>query len=89
MTHDELLAKINKEIQPCGTHTHFECKSKEENQPWKALRAVMEMHKPFNADTDEPSCSRCMDATMESGKYQTMMSPYPCETIRTIEKELQ
>jgi hypothetical protein len=57
MTHDELLAKINKEIQPCGTHTHFECKSKEENLPWITLRAIVELH--WNA---RRKCVECHSA---------------------------
>lgn len=79
MTHEELLAKINEINDSCSVVDVLAT----------TLRAVVKMHKPFNADTDEPSCSRCMDATMEGGKYKMMMSPYPCETIRTIEKELK
>lgn len=79
MTHDELLEILE--------HTAQDGMADE--PILKALRAVVELHKPFNADTDKPSCSRCMDATTENGKYEMMMSPYPCELIRTIEKELQ
>lgn len=78
MTHDELLAKINKEIQPCGTHTHFECKSKEENLPWITLRAVVELHRPSENDSwGSVVCVTC--PTYE----------YPCPTIQAIEKELK
>lgn len=82
MTYEELVEKIDDEGE--FQVQYFDCK------PIfiSALRAVVELHKPFNADTDKPSCSRCMDATMENGKYEMMMSPYPCETIRTIEKKL-
>lgn len=81
MTHDELLRKIDDEGE--FQVQYFDCK------PIfiSALRAIVELHKPF--DTDVPRCGRCMDATTENGKYEMMMSAYPCETIRTIEKELQ
>ena len=79
MTHDELLAKINKEIQPCGTHTHFECKSKEENLPWQALRAVLELHKPRNTSMGIVCCELCS---------KRIFKAYPCPTIQAIEKEL-
>jgi hypothetical protein len=83
MTHDELLAKINKEIQPCGTHTHFECKSKEENLPWITLRAVVELHKPIMAFGDHVIiCAEC-----EKGAGNGL--DYPCSTIQAIKKELK
>lgn len=80
MTHDELLRKIDDEGE--FQVQYFDCK------PIfiSALRALVELHKPFDADV--PRCLRCMDATTENGKYEMMPSPYPCETIRTIEKEL-
>lgn len=90
MTHDELLATINKEIQPCGTHTHFECKSKEENLPWQALRAVVELHKPAEAWGDT-HCGFCYDLAWEPSGLEMDAKDfvYPCATIRAIEKELQ
>lgn len=54
----------------------------------RALRVVIERHKPFDFDTDEPRCSRCIDATTENGRAEFMSSLYPCETIQAIEKEL-
>ena len=75
MTYEELLAEVNKLWDVDGTY-----------ELYKALRAVVESHKPFDADV--PRCLRCIDATTENGKYEMMPSPYPCETIRTIEKEL-
>jgi len=85
MTHEELLAIIKEKDL---SYSHPDSVFTMNDRANKALRAVVELHKPFNADTDKPSCSRCMDATTENGKYEMMMSPYPCETIRTIEKEL-
>lgn len=82
MTHDELLARISKEIQPCGTHTHFECKSKEENLPWHALRAVVELHKPEIPSYCSEDTRCCDDECVICGEG------YPCSTIEAIEKEL-
>ena len=67
MTHDELLAEIDKvPFMPWGQYI-------------KALRAVVELHKPTKAikGADEyDACKHC---------YPTV---YPCPTIQAIEKEL-
>jgi hypothetical protein len=78
MTHEELLAKINEMNDSCSVVYIMA----------KALIALVEMHKPFNSDTDEPRCSRCIDATTENGQPEFISSPYPCETIQAVEKEL-
>lgn len=76
MTHDELLAKINKYLNDI-----------ESGQIWttntftKALRAVVELHKPQeitlpNGDWGS-NCAYC-DIGFE----------YPCPTIQAIEKAL-
>ena len=45
MTHDELLAYINEEIEVCDPS----CNShKADNQPWSALRAVVELLKEYS-----------------------------------------
>lgn len=68
MTHDELLAKIDVEL---ATNYADECG----NFPigLKALRAVVEFHKPYQSITLH--CQGCDWS-------------YPCETIQAIEKEL-
>ena len=66
MTHDELLAKINVKIK---------CDSSEVFKLYKALRAVVELHK--NVDG---ACWECQD---------DIYHEYPCPTIRAIEKELK
>lgn len=86
MTHDELLAKINKEIQPCGTHTHSKCKSKEENLPWITLRAVVELHKPYMYDGRMGQYERCSFCTTEE---EWLGEIYPCPTIEKIMDELK
>ena len=88
MRYDELLEKMDKpqalSIQYTGLGSEIEILTLIAFR--NALRTVVELHKPFDADI--PRCSRCMDATTENGKYEIIMSPYPCETIRTIEKKL-
>ena len=89
MTHDELLAKINKEIQPCGTHTHFECKSKEENLPWITLRAVVELHKPKEEDGKLWCEHEVCYNHIEFLERDDCDCSYPCPTIQAIEAELK
>ena len=47
MTHDELLAYINEEVEVCdpGCNSH-----KAHNQPWLALRAVVELCRKYGDD---------------------------------------
>jgi hypothetical protein len=79
MTHDELLAKIQNngtlETQLECTCPHIEVKEipTREHRNDKALRAVVELHKP---DRWGEECEHC-----DNGSY-------PCETIQAIEKEL-
>ena len=68
MTHDELLAI-------CDNYSF-----KDSAEPVKALRAVVELHKP-------------QDITLPNGEWGTNCIicdgwQYPCETIQAIEKEL-
>ena len=75
MTHDELLAKVNKY-----------CDDITSGQVWttdifiKSLRAVVELHKPSKIPDWVPTKEEfiCWCAHM-----------YPCPTIQSIEKELQ
>ena len=69
MTHDELLAKIDSWIAIPET-------IKGDRKTWKALRAVVELHKPFS-DGDCQECTR---------PFQVR---YPCPSIQAIEKELK
>jgi hypothetical protein len=72
MTHDELLAKIKKEIQSYDGHNEV-CKE------WLALRAVVELHKPKPLDERGDVCLACCP---------DLLTPYPCPTIQAVEKEL-
>jgi hypothetical protein len=70
MTHEELLEKIDAEL---ATNYADECG----NFPTglKALRAVVELHKPIIHALPDETCWACQDL-------------YPCPTIQAIEKEL-
>jgi len=72
MTHDELLADINEAIQ-----------YEEDKQVWKALRAVVELHKPDK----EGFCAMICPDVDDDGYCWTQVT-YPCPTIQAIEKEL-
>lgn len=76
MTHDELLAKIDRpqavaiNVQGMGSIIEVQHLMAFRN----ALRAVVELHKP--------SDGQCYECHYEGRNY-------PCETIQAIEKELQ
>ena len=75
MTHDELLANINKEIDEKAFIP-------ERYYPVRyllALRAVVELHKP-NECSHGVQCIECDGMECATG--------YPCPTIQAIEKEL-
>ena len=71
MTHDELLWAINSVVEngTCETVGHYSSA--------KALRAVVELHKPFlYPEDDKIYCDECN-------------VKFPCKTIQAIEKELK
>ena len=72
MTHDELLAELDSQIESSKA-VGCDCKSCDNA---KALRAVVELHKPtVFINPNEIRCDGCCDE-------------YPCKTIQAIEKEL-
>ena len=77
LTHEDLLAEIKREIKQC-TCFPGNCED-ENNRPWKALRAVVELHKPYKS-MQGTSCLECSE-----DEYACL---YPCQTIQAIEKEL-
>ena len=79
MTHDELLAEINKELEI----THWEAW----HEGARALRAVVELHKPVEVSHNYYDTGLGCSAPSCHNKYDTP-GYYPCETIQTIEKEL-
>ena len=73
MTHDELLERVSDYIS-----SECDCESCNFiNGPYKALRAVVELHKNYRLDGIYYECSTC-------GKSTTH-----CLTIKAIKKELQ
>lgn len=68
MTHDELLAKLSNDENGYAGSTPL--------QRVRAVRAVVELHKPGKPDYDY--CLDCGDGR----------GPYPCATLEAIEKEL-
>ena len=66
MTYDELLALI---------------RSKSDSDEVHALRAVVELHKPYGSADKGFICEFCMDRALPAWVY-------PCPTIEAIEKEL-
>lgn len=82
MTHDELLAKIN-HIDSSADFIMDES----EQYFFKTLRAVVELHKPFMFNSNNPQlCCKSCDVIDDYGDIAP--APYPCPTIQAIEKEL-
>ena len=74
MTYEELLSDIE-------SKNYRESRTLE--TPYAALRAVLEVHKPFEFNSnDEPElvCSDC--------QHGIVGERYPCSTVQAIEKEL-
>lgn len=76
MTHDQWISDLNKYIAVAEIATPGTA------QLVKALRAVIELHKPDDSDfpDDYENCVEC-----SSNGYLAM---YPCQTIKVIEKVL-
>ena len=77
MTHDELLALINKNAEDCEPDCN---KHRWANAPWLALRTVVELHKPMKIGETLTVCRECF--------VMWENIPYPCATIQAIEREL-
>lgn len=82
MTHDELLAKIDT-LNYLGRVGYI-------SSIWNALRAAVELHKPWTATEDdrywggfrnEIGEQRCLSCDMPSA--------YPCPTIQAIQSALE
>ena len=80
MTHDELLAKINQQKDNAFEGFVF-------SDAFDALRAVVELHKPWDVETEGGTFTLCNDCSrrVDSPGYGIL---YPCKTIQAIEKEL-
>ena len=87
MTHDELVAYIDDSTDGLK-HEHLFEKLLANT---KALRAVVELHKPvmaftggYDGEENELWAEQCQEC---SGSWASQM--YPCPTIQAIEKELE
>ena len=85
MTHDELLERVSEYIS-----SECDCEScKFINGPYKALRTVVELHKLIDAAEGLSQASRdILGYTNVCGECHYDGGPYPCNTIKAIEKEL-
>ena len=81
MTHEDLLKRIEILIADfCEGEYCATC------APYKALRAVVELHQPIwtfidGSNKSVPLCIQCRDGNFEAD--------YPCSTIQAIESELK
>ena len=92
MTHDELLEKLDSKLQVCTCDGWDNNCWENDNQPWLALRAVVELHKPeYWENIHDPNwngneCSVCFtDGNLETPSARI---DYPCPTIQEIEKAM-
>ncbi len=79
MTHEELLTKIDSVFYEDEGGMQLDLTGF--NNQYRALRAVVELHKPKKLDDGEPKCMAC-----ETTDWYRV---YPCPTIQAIEKELK
>ena len=85
MTHDELLAELDSQIESSKA-VGCDCKSCDNA---KALRAVVELHKPVQGSSDIQTYDYVgCDACVEWSHDGNMNLRYPCPTIKAIEEEL-
>ena len=74
MTHDELLAKMQLKRWSFVEYDDY-------LNYRRALRAVVELHKPLKFSDEQTMCVGC--------SLKKFAHPYPCPTIQAIEKELK
>jgi len=88
MTYEELLAKISGvSIDVSNTFPQLVDDNLTPNV--KALRAVVELHKPSNKGHDWMPLDLCEICVEDPGDYELARDvDYPCPTIQAIEKEL-
>lgn len=76
MTHDDLLIEINRRLDVAYYNG--------DPQSMRALRAVVELHKPIHNPNFPDSDKWCLQCAEGRG-----YAKYPCPTIRAIEAELK
>mgnify|MGYP006269799609 CR=1 FL=1 len=82
-THEELLTRIGYEIYDCPPECEDESHAIE-SQPWLALRAVLDLHKPEYANANEYSATYCSHC----GNMEAPACYWPCPTVQVIDVEL-
>ena len=87
MGHDELLARIKNELD--GAEFDAMCNSGGQVEAVKALRAVVELHKPFEEDGKILCSQEECYYHLEFMDRDNCSCVYPCPTIQAIEKELK
>ena len=88
MTHNELLAKIDYTVAIYEGLSVYDVRVL--TAYLKALRAVVELHKPIKAEdlkNNPKESGFCLTCTPLSLNFYEAIR-YPCPTIQTIEKEL-
>jgi hypothetical protein len=80
VTHDELLAKLSNDENGYAGSTPL--------QRVRALRAVVELHKPFEEDGKILCSQEECYYHLEFMDRDNCSCVYPCPTIQVIEKEL-
>ena len=83
MTHDELLARIALHWIYADDPEFYGLSGYR-----KALRAVVELHKPMWWGGNEAERWYCSHCGIHD-EHEQIMFLYPCETIQAIEKELE
>ena len=83
MTHDELVAKVDRYpvMRVCDKIGNEKTNFDKLLDFRKALYAVMELHKPITTPNNFSYCPEC--------QYGHARGVYPCPTIQAIEKELK
>lgn len=79
MTYEELLEKVSPQMQWI-----------EEHPSWDALKAVVELHKPWAMETGpegDPETETVMGCECVP-ELPAFLNPWPCKTIQAIEKVL-
>ena len=85
MTHDELLAKIDYTVAIYEGLSVLDTRVL--TAYLKALRAVVELHKPMWWGGNEAERWYCSHCGIHD-EHEQIMFLYPCETIQAIEKGL-
>ena len=82
MTHDELLAKIDSWIAIPET-------IEGDRKTWKALRAVVELHKPIEEEGKLWCKHEACYSHIEFLERTDCECAYPCPTIQAIQEQLK